>query len=81
MVAGPLASEEHEPDPTTLHVVPLPASADDRDPYEVGVGHRFLLDELWHLVWSNSVDARDPDSPRRTLVDQAVPIDLDVAGC
>ena len=50
----------------------VPAVVDTRDPYEVGVRHQFLLDELWHLVWSNSIDARDPDRPRWWLVDAAV---------
>lgn len=49
-----------------------PASTDGRDPYEIGVRHRFALDELWHLVWSNSIDARDPARPRWPLVDAAV---------
>lgn len=49
-----------------------PAVGDERDPHEVGVGHRFLLDELWHLVWSNSIDARDPAAPRWWAVDDAV---------
>lgn len=49
-----------------------PAVSDDRDPYEVGVRHEFLLDELHHLVWSNSLDARDPATPRWGAVDSAV---------
>ena len=50
----------------------LPDSVDERHPHEVGAGHWFALDELHHLVWSNAVDARDPDVPRWALVDAAV---------
>jgi DNA helicase-2/ATP-dependent DNA helicase PcrA len=39
-----------------------PESIDDRHPHEVGADHAFLLDELHHLVWSNSIDARAPDA-------------------
>lgn len=35
-----------------------PRSAESRPPYELGPGFGFPLDELHHLVWCNSVDAR-----------------------
>jgi DNA helicase-2/ATP-dependent DNA helicase PcrA len=50
----------------------LPDPVDERDPYEVGVRHRFDLDELRHLVVGNSIDLRDPARPRWPLVDAAV---------
>ena len=49
-----------------------PASVDERDPYLVGVGHRFAVDELYHWVWANSIDRRDPSAPKWSLVDRAV---------
>ena len=33
-------------------------------PFEVGATFTFELEELHHLVWSNSVDGRDPSAPR-----------------
>ena len=38
-----------------------PLSATDVAPFELGPRFAFDLDELHHLVWSNSIDARDPD--------------------
>ncbi len=49
----------------------MPDLADGRQPHELGVAHRFPGDELWHLVWSNSIDART-ETPRWRLVDRAV---------
>ena len=46
----------------------------------MGVEHEFLLDELHHLVWANSIDARDPERPRWSLVDQAVAAGASVDG-
>lgn len=46
--------------------------ADSREPYEVGVAHHFAREELHHLVWSNSIDLRDPDSPGWRAIDAAV---------
>ena len=49
-----------------------PGSVDEREPHEVGVDHEFALDEVLHLVWSNSIDGRVVDAPRWPLVDLAV---------
>ncbi|MGI9644856.1 MAG: ATP-dependent helicase, partial [Ilumatobacteraceae bacterium] len=50
----------------------VPDISDPRPIHEVGVGHSFELDELHHLVWSNSIDAREPSAPRWALLDGAV---------
>ncbi len=50
----------------------VPDSVDRRLPHEVGVDHEFVLDQLHHLVWSNSIDARDPQAPRWGAIDVAV---------
>ncbi len=62
-----------------------PDSVDRRPPHELGVEHEFALDELFHLLWANAIDARDPEAPRWTLLDRAVahgatPIDSDDGG-
>lgn len=44
---------------------------DRRPTHVVGARTRLLRDELHHLVWSNSIDARG-DTPRFALVDAAV---------
>ncbi len=49
-----------------------PASTIDVAPYEVGPRFEFLLDELAHQVWSNSVDAREPGRPVWHVLDLAV---------
>ena len=49
-----------------------PESIDDRHPHELGPGHAFPLDELYHLVWENSIDARDLQAPRWEVIDRAV---------
>ncbi len=49
-----------------------PQSIDEREPFELGPGHTFELDELHHLVWSNSIDGRDPTAPRWSAIDLAV---------
>ena len=49
----------------------LPTSVDEREPYLVGVAHSFPADELHHLVWSNSIDARDGDVGHWPLIDRA----------
>ena len=56
-----------------------PRQTDVRPPHEVGVGHVFRLDELHHLVWSNSIDARDPERPGWALVDLAVAAGAEMA--
>ncbi len=56
----------------TIDFEAMPDSVDDRHPHEVGAGHTFMLDELHHLVWSNSIDVRDPDLPRWGAIDLAV---------
>ena len=40
--------------------------------HEIGPRFTFALSELHHLVWSNSVDARDPDQPVWHLAEAAV---------
>ena len=66
-------------DASIAHVIELaldfdasPESIDDHLPHELGAGHTFPLDELHHLVWSNSIDARDPGAPRSRVIDLAV---------
>ena len=44
----------------------------DAAPYELGPTFLFELEELHHLVWTNSVDARDPDRPVWIGLDRAV---------
>ena len=41
-------------------------------PYELGPTFLFDIEELHHLVWVNSVDARDPDRPVWIGLDRAV---------
>ncbi len=41
-------------------------------PYELGPTFLFELEELHHLVWSNSIDGRDPDRPVWIGLDRAV---------
>ncbi len=53
-----------------------PASTDTRPIHEVGVGFAFDLDELHHLVWSNSIDARGHAA--WALVDRAVALGASV---
>ena len=38
-------------------------AVEERPPYSLGPGFSFDLEVLHHLVWSNSVDARDPARP------------------
>ena len=40
-----------------------PDAVEGRPPYSLGPGFSFDLEVLHHLVWSNSIDARDPDRP------------------
>jgi DNA helicase-2/ATP-dependent DNA helicase PcrA len=63
----------------TGHVIELavdfetaPESVDRHHPHELGAAYTFLLDELHHLVWSNAVDAREPDVARFGAIDLAV---------
>jgi DNA helicase II / ATP-dependent DNA helicase PcrA len=44
----------------------------DAAPYELGPTFRFDREELHHLVWVNSVDARNPDRPVWIGLDRAV---------
>jgi DNA helicase II / ATP-dependent DNA helicase PcrA len=48
-----------------------PSSVIGEPAHVVGARHEFPLDELHHLVWANSIDARDPAHPRWWLVDHA----------
>ena len=50
----------------------LPAVATSEAPFELGPRFGFELDELHHLVWSNTVDVRDPDRPTWIGLDLAV---------
>ncbi|MEO6652672.1 MAG: ATP-dependent DNA helicase UvrD2 [Ilumatobacteraceae bacterium] len=55
-----------------------PESVEEREPYEVGPGFSFELDELHHLVWSNSIDARTPESTTWWAVDRAIELGASV---
>ena len=57
-----------------------PGETTRRAPWEVGVDHRFLLERLHHLVWSNTIDLRDDEHPRWALVDAAVTVGARVGG-
>ena len=50
----------------------LPAVATSEAPFELGPRFGFELDELHHLVWSNTIDLRDPDRPTWIGLDLAV---------
>ncbi len=49
-----------------------PPAVERRPVHELGARFAFDGDELHHLVWSNSVDGRDPDGLKWWLVDRAV---------
>ena len=49
-----------------------PAAVERRPLHELGARFAFHADDVRHLVWSNSVDARRPGSVRWWLVDRAV---------
>jgi DNA helicase-2/ATP-dependent DNA helicase PcrA len=53
-----------------LEAVPSPTTTDD--PYVLGPRFLFEIEELHHLVWSNSIDLRRPDEPRWRLLDDAL---------
>lgn len=78
-----LRTAHHSATSLVIEVAPdldgLPDDVDERDPYEVGVGHQLAVDELRHLLRSNAIDLRDPDRPRWWLVDAAVALGADVA--
>jgi DNA helicase-2/ATP-dependent DNA helicase PcrA len=57
-----------------------PATSEPRPAYEVGAGHDFPIDALHHLVWANSIDARDPESPHWRLVDLAIAVGARTGG-
>jgi DNA helicase-2/ATP-dependent DNA helicase PcrA len=44
----------------------------DAAPYELGATFAFELEELHHLVWTNSIDGRDPDRLTWIALDMAV---------
>jgi DNA helicase-2/ATP-dependent DNA helicase PcrA len=44
----------------------------EAEPYRLGPRFGFDLEELHHLVWSNSVDGRDPATPTWAALDLAV---------
>ncbi len=48
-----------------------PSATSDAEPFALGVGHTFDADELHHLVWSNSIDARTDGVGRWAVVDRA----------
>ena len=49
-----------------------PSSATSEAPFDLGPRFGFELDELHHLVWSNTVDLRAPDRPTWIGLDLAV---------
>ena len=49
-----------------------PASSDRRPPFSLSPGFRFTEELAWHLVWSNTVDGRDPARPRFAPVERAL---------
>lgn len=49
-----------------------PATTETAAPAALGPRFRFALDDLFELVWANSVDLRDPGRPRWLAVDRAV---------
>ena len=57
-----------------------PTSSTDRPAHRLGARHEFPLDELHHLVVSNTIDARDPAAPRWGLVDRSVVLGATVGG-
>jgi DNA helicase-2/ATP-dependent DNA helicase PcrA len=56
----------------TIDADTLLRAVDHRPPYELGARFAFPLDELHHLVFANSIDARDLASPRWGLLDEAI---------
>jgi DNA helicase-2/ATP-dependent DNA helicase PcrA len=57
----------------------------DAAPFELGATFAFELEELHHLVWTNSVDGRDPSNPIWIALDMAIargatPVDAEAAG-
>ena len=59
-----------ELDPAAEEPVPYEPS----DPWELAATFTFAAERLWHLVWANSVDARDPAMPRWHWAEVAVAI-------
>ncbi len=57
-----------------------PDAVESGQHYDLGPAFSFVLDELHHLIWSNSIDARQPDAPRWSLVDDAVKHGASLAG-
>ena len=51
-----------------------PVSHEPSDPWELSATFTFTAERLWHLVWANSVDARDPVTPRWHWAEVAVAI-------
>lgn len=48
------------------------AETDLRSPYQVGVDHRFLHDEIWQLAALNTIDLREPSNPRWVLAEMVL---------
>ncbi|MFW2336190.1 ATP-dependent DNA helicase UvrD2 [Ilumatobacter sp.] len=59
---------------------PRPSESCDDEPFSLGVDHTFELDELRHLIWSNSIDVRSGEAGRWTAIDRAVAAGASVAG-
>ncbi len=57
-----------------------PSSIDEREPYVVGVAHEFVPEAVHHLLWSNTIDARDPAAGRWRLIDRACALGASVVG-
>jgi DNA helicase-2/ATP-dependent DNA helicase PcrA len=49
-----------------------PTATSTEPPHTLGADFAFDVDELHHLLWSNSVDLREPDRPTMRLIDAAV---------
>ena len=57
-----------ELDPAAEEPVPY----EPADPWELAATFTFTAERLWHLVWANSIDARDPAMPRWHWAEVAV---------
>ena len=73
---------ELDPD-VDVDSAPVPTSTSE--PFALGPTFVFEAEELHHLVWSNAVDLRQPESPTWRLLDQAVdagaaPVEADADG-
>lgn len=63
-----------------LQVETWPAEVVTQAPHELGAGFELARDALAHLVWANSVDARDPGRPRWAPAERAVALGATAGG-